>query len=158
MSEQEAVCYTFEAAVEMAVKMENDGFRHYLEVIRRVKNKAAQEILKDSALDELEHKHQLEKALLDGNMRTDEAMTRPVPTMNLDYVLNKKGLGPDPDIREVLAYAIHLEKGSLDFYQRMAQGCAGAPMASLFDRLLADESRHLEVLEDLYEQHFMKEN
>ena len=24
------VCYTFEAAVEMAVKMEDEGFRHYL--------------------------------------------------------------------------------------------------------------------------------
>jgi hypothetical protein len=31
-------------------------------------------------------------------------------------------------------------------------------MASLFDRLLADESRHLQSLEDLYEEHFLTEN
>jgi rubrerythrin len=53
------VCYTFEAAVEMAVKMEDEGFRHYLAAIRKVQNKGAREILKEAALDELDHKLQL---------------------------------------------------------------------------------------------------
>jgi rubrerythrin len=77
--------------------------------------------------------------------------------MNLGYVLAKKELTPESDGREALAYAIHLEKGSIDFYQRMSQGCSGAPMAHVFDRLLADETRHLQSLEDLYEQHFLPE-
>jgi rubrerythrin len=152
------VCYTFEAAIEMAVKMEDEGFRHYLEAIRKVQNKGAREILKEAALDELEHKLQLEKALVEGTMASPEGMTRPVQTMNLDYALAKKELGPNSDAREALAYAIHLEKGAIDFYQRMAQGCSGAPMAPLFDRLLADESRHLQSLEDMYEEHFLTEN
>ncbi|HEY6873784.1 MAG TPA: ferritin family protein [Geobacteraceae bacterium] len=157
MSEQAQVCYTFEAAVEMAVKMEDEGFRHYLDAIRKVRSKGAKEVLRDAALDELEHKHQLEKALLEGNMAGAEELARPVPTMNLDYVLVKKELTPDSDAREAMAYAIHLEKGSIDFYQRMAKGCAGAPMAPVFARLLADESKHLQSLEDLYEQHFLPE-
>jgi rubrerythrin len=157
MSELGQVCYTFEAAIEMAVKMEEDGFRHYLEAIRIVRSKGAKEILRDAALDELEHKHQLEKALLDGNMAGNDELSRAVPTMNLDYVLAKKELTSDSDGREALAYAIHLEKGSIDFYTRMSQGCSGAPMAPLFARLLADETRHLQSLEDLYEQHFLPE-
>ncbi|HLO26633.1 MAG TPA: ferritin family protein [Geobacteraceae bacterium] len=157
MNEQGQVCYTFEAAIEMAVKMEDEGFRHYLAAIRKVSNKGAKEILRDAALDELEHKHQLEKALLEGNMGGSAELDRPVPTMNLDYVLVKKELTPESDTREALAYAIHLEKGSIDFYKRMSQGCAGAPMAPVFDRLLADETRHLQSLEDLYEQHFLPE-
>ena len=157
MNEQGQVCYTFEAAIEMAVQMEDEGFRHYLAAIRKVKNKGAKEILRDAALDELEHKHQLEKALLEGNMGGDAELNRPVPTMNLDYALAKKELTPESDTREALAYAIHLEKGSIDFYKRMSQGCAGAPMAPVFDRLLADETRHLQSLEDLYEQHFLPE-
>ena len=152
------VCYTFEAAVEMAVKMEDEGFRHYLAAIRKVQNKGAREILKEAALDELEHKLQLEKALVEGSMAGPEELTRSVPTMNLDYVLVKKELGPDSNSRDALVYAIHLEKGAIDFYKRMAQGCAGAPMAPLFDRLLADESRHLQSLEDMYEEHFLSEN
>ena len=157
MSEHGEVCYTFEAAVEMAVKMEDEGFRHYLEAIRKVEAKAAREILRDAAFDELEHKHQLEKALVDGHMKGDGGMAKPVPTMNLNYVLAKKELKQDSDAREALAYAIHLETGSIDFYKRMAAGCAGAPMGNLFQQLLADESRHLQALEDLYEQHFMPE-
>jgi len=152
------VCYTFEAAVEMAVKMEDDGFRHYLAAMRVVKNKGAREILRDAALDELNHKHILEKALVDGHMGGGETLSKPVPTMNLDYVLAKQELRHDSDAREALAYAIHLEKGAIDFYRRMSTGCAGAPMAKLFDQLLADESRHLQSLEDMYEDHFMTEN
>jgi rubrerythrin len=157
MSEQGEVCYTFEAAVEMAVKMEDEGYRHYLEAIRKVQSKGAKEILRDAALDELEHKHQLEKALVEGHMKGEAELSRPVPTMNLNYILAKKELSPNSDAREALAYAIHLETGSIDFYKRMSQGCSGAPMATLFERLLADESRHLQSLEDMYEQHFMPE-
>jgi rubrerythrin len=158
MTNQGQACYTFEAAVEMAVSMENAGFRHYLDALKKVKDRGAREILREAALDELEHKHQLEKALVDGQMGSGDGLGQPVPTMNLGYVLAKKELRPDSDAREALAYAIHLEKGSIDFYQRMSEGCAGAPMAGLFQRLLADESRHLQSLEDLYEQHFLTEN
>lgn len=158
MSEQGDVCYTFEAAIEMAIKMEEEGFRNYLGAIRKVTNKGAREILREAALDELDHKCELEKALVQGNMEGSATMGKTVPTMHLDYVLVKKELTPDSDTREALVYAIHLEKGSIDFYKRMAQGCAGAPMAALFDRLLADETRHLQSLEDMYEEHFMTEN
>jgi rubrerythrin len=78
--------------------------------------------------------------------------------MNLDYVLAKKELNANSSPQEALAFSIHLEKGAIDFYRRMASGCAGAPMGNLFTRLLADESRHLQSLEDLYEEHFMTEN
>ncbi|GFO53070.1 ferritin [Geomonas sp. Red276] len=152
------VCYTFEAAIEMATKMEDEGFRAYLGALKIVKDKAAREIFKEAALDELEHKHQLEKALIDGEMKGGGGLQQPVPTMNLDYVLAKREVRPEMDAREALAYAIHLEKGSIDFYQRMSRGCEGAPMAKIFQQMLADETRHLQSLEDLYECHFMAEN
>ena len=158
MAVQGDVCYTFEAAIEMATKMEDEGFRAYLSALRIVKDRAARQIFKEAALDELEHKHQLEKALIDGEMKGDAGLQQTVPTMNLDYVLAKRELRSDSDAREALAYAIHLEKGSIDFYQRMSQGCEGAPMAVLFKQMLADETRHLQSLEDLYECHFMAEN
>ena len=158
MAEQGDVCYTFEAAIDMATKMEDEGFRAYLAALRIVKDKAARQIFKEAALDELEHKHQLEKALVDGEMKGGSELPQPVPTMNLDYVLAKRELRAESDAREALAYAIHLEKGSIDFYDRMSRGCEGAPMAVLFKKMLADESRHLQELEDLYERHFMAEN
>jgi len=158
MSEQGAVCYTFEAAVEMAIEMEEEGFRNYLNAIRMVKHKGAREILKESALDELAHKCSLEKALLEGQMEGAETMERQIPTMTIGSFLAKKELTPLSDTREALAYAIHLEKGAIEFYRKLSQGCAGAPMGKIFDKLLTDESRHLQQLEDLYEEHFMTEN
>lgn len=151
------VCYTFEAAIEMAAQMEEEGFRSYLAALRIVKDRAARQIFKEAALDELEHKHQLEKWLVEGEMKGAD-LQQAVPTMNLDYVLAKRELRADSDAREALAYAIHLEKGSIEFYQKMSQGCEGAPMAVLFKQMLADETRHLQALEDLYECHFMAEN
>jgi len=158
MAEQGDVCYTFEAAIEMAAQMEDEGFRAYLAALKIVKDKAARQIIKEAALDELEHKHQLEMALVEGEMKGGAELHKQVPTMNLDYVLAKRGLRPESDAREALAYAIHLEKGSIEFYQRMSKGCEGAPMAVLFQKMLADETRHLQELEDFYECHFMAEN
>lgn len=157
MSENQ-FCYTFDAAVEKAIEMENEGFRTYLAAIRKVTNKGAREILRDNALDELEHKHQLEKALLDGRMEGDATLDQIIPTMHLDYILKKEELGPNSGVREAIIYAIHLEKGAVDYYSKVAIGCAGAPMGQLFARLQKEESRHLQALEDMYEEHFMTEN
>ena len=157
MSEQGDVCYTFEGALEMAISMEHEGFRNYLEALRKVKSKAAKAVLRDAALDELAHKYELEKALIEGHI-TEGALEKPLPTMNLDSVLAKKELRPDSDAREALAFAIHLENGAIQFYKKMANACAGAPMGKLMERLVADESRHLQQLEDLYEEHFLTEN
>lgn len=151
-------CYTFDAAMELAITMEEVSFRHYLEAIRLVKSKNAREILRGFAIDELEHKHSIERALLDGRMGGERDMKRPLTTMGLDYMLEKKVLRPDSDIREVMAYAIHLEKEAVDFYHRISDGCAGAPMAGIFQMLLVDENRHIQAIEELYEANFLTNN
>lgn len=156
--ENDQVCYTFDAALEMAITMEEEGFRNYLSAIRQLTNKGAKELMRENALDELDHKHQLEKALLDGRMDGADDLDKPIPTMRLDYLFKKQELGSHSGVREALIYAIHLEKGAVDFYGRVSNGCAGAPMGKLFSQLLQEESRHLQSLEDLYERHFMTEN
>lgn len=152
------VCYTFDAAIEMAIKMEEEGFRNYLAAIRQLTIKGAKDLMRGNALDELNHKHQLEKALLDGRMEGGSDLDKPVPTMHLDYVFKKQDLTPQSNVREALVYAIHLEKGAVDFYGTVLKGCEGAPMGKLFAQLYQEESRHLQSLEDLYEEHFMTEN
>jgi rubrerythrin len=158
MSLEEGVCYTYDAALEKAIEMEEEGFRNYLHAIKIVKDRQAKLILRDAAADELDHKQKLEMALLEGHNKSSEEMSQQVPTMNLDYVFEQKEITPDADARQSLAYAIHLEKGAVDFYQRLLKGCEGAPMAPLFKRLLADETRHLKTLEDFYERYFLTEN
>ena len=154
----EGVCYTFEAAIEKAIEMEENGFRSYLRAIAILKNKHARAVLRDAALDEMRHKQELEKALLNGTMEGSAGMQTGVQTMNLSYTLGQQELNPDADVRQALAYAIHLEKEAIDFYRRMIEGCEGAPMVPVFQQLLNDEARHLRQLEDMYEEHFLTEN
>lgn len=152
------VCYTFDAAVEMAIKMEEEGFRNYLAAIKQLSSKGAKEILRENALDELNHKHQLEKALLDGRMDGGASLDQKIPTMHLDYLFKKQEMTAESGVREALIYAIHLEKEAVEFYGNVASGCEGAPMGKLFKQLHTEESRHLQKLEDMFEQHFMAEN
>lgn len=158
MGLEEGVCYTYEAALEKAIEMENEGFRNYLHAISVVKDRQAKAILREAAIEELEHKQRLEMALLEGHDVNAAELQKEIPTMNLNYVFEQKEIAPDADARTSLAYAIHLEKGAVDFYKRLMNGCEGAPMAALFKRLLADETRHLSDLEEFYEKHFLTEN
>lgn len=152
------ICYTYEGALEAAIAMEEEGFRNYLRALRTVQQKGAREILRENALDELNHKHQLEKALVEGQMSASGELGHQIPTMNLGYVLKKAELGADSTVREALIYAMQLEKEAAEFYRKAGEGCAGAPMAALFERLHREESSHLQALEDMYEKHFMTEN
>lgn len=153
-----AVCMTFQGAIEAAIDLENQGFRHYLQALRTSRNPAAQAMLRDIAREELEHRHRLECALIEGAATDDLLFSQPVPTLGLDYLLARKALSPDSDVREVLVDAIHREKEACDFYRHLATACSGAPMASLFTSLGNDEARHLHDLEKLYEEHFLCEN
>ncbi len=151
-------CYTLEAALEKSIKMEDIAFRNFLNAIDQVKDRQGKALLRDAAREELKHKHRIENVLLDGHDKNISDLKKELPTMNLDYVFEQKTIGPDADARESLAYAIHLEKSEIAFYKAMINGCEGAPMAELFQSLLADESRHLQILEDFYERYFLTEN
>ncbi len=158
ISVQKGVCYTLEVALEKAIIMEERGFRNYIRAIQLVDDKQAKEILRDAAKEELEHKHRIELALLEGHDDHAAILSQELPTMNLDYVYDQKKIEPGADARTSLAYAIHLEKEAVDFYKALINGCEGAPMAGLFKRLLADETNHLKTLEDYYERLFLTEN
>lgn len=158
MSLEEGICYTYEAALEKAIEMEETAFRSYLDAITKVTDRQAKAILREAAIEELNHKQSLEMALLDGYDHNSVEIHQEIPSMNLNYVFEQKEIKPGSDGRTALAHAIYLEKCAVDFYKRLMSGCEGAPMAKLFQRLLADESRHLRELEDFYEKHFLTEN
>lgn len=152
------VCYTLEVALEKAIKMEEIAFRNFIRAIDLVKDRQAKAILREAAREELIHKHKIENVLLDGHDKNLSGLKKELPTMNLSYVFEQKTITPNADARESLVYAIHLEKSEMEFYRALIRGCEGAPMADLFQSLLADETRHLQILEDFYERYFLTEN
>ncbi|MBW1788698.1 MAG: ferritin, partial [Deltaproteobacteria bacterium] len=53
--------------------------------------------------------------------------------------------------------AIHDEKRAVDFYGKMAEQCGDAPMGGMYATLRDDELNHLTRLEELYENHYMRD-
>jgi rubrerythrin len=157
MEEFEEVCYTREGAISRAIEMEQQSFDVYQKAYELVEDRRAKQLVKELALEELEHKHTLEKAVFEEEIALHDAGMEEGPSMQLTLLLQKRPLGPDSTAQDVMIYAIHEEKRSVDFYGKMAHQCGAAPMAAMFNRLAKDEGKHLASLEELYESIFMPE-
>jgi rubrerythrin len=155
--ETEEVCYTREVALEKAIEMEVSSFEVYKTAYHKSKDPRAKDLIKDLALDELRHKFTLEKAFFEESIALHDSGASEGPLMELSLILEKKPLSDSATDQDVMIYAIHDEKRSLDFYKKMAQQCAGAPMEKMFRTLYQDEENHLAKLEALYESLYMQE-
>jgi rubrerythrin len=155
--EDRVVCYTKDAALKMAVELEHASFETYLKAYKLSHDLRAKMILKELALEELEHKYILEKAFFEEAVSLHDEGTEAVQSMRLTSFLTAKPLDENTTPQDVMIHAIHEEKRSVDFYDKMAHQCSGAPMASLFKRLYSDEAGHLARLEELYEKIYMAE-
>jgi len=159
MATQTNACFTFDAACDAAIEMETQIFQNFLQAVRIVKDKAATEILQEAASARLGIKHKLEEAALRGVLDEQEVKGA-VPIMNLAESIRCCDLhliGADASNRKALAYAIQMSKDALEFYRSMVEQCSGAPMARLFSALGNDQTRYLQELEDIYEEHFLTE-
>jgi len=155
--EMEEVCYTKEGALQKAIEMEQSSFETYLKIYKRTHDRRAKVLIKELALEELEHKYTLEKAFFEEAVALHDTGSDNIPSMKLTLFLKEKPLTEDSTPQDVMIHAIHEEKRSVDFYDRMANQCAGAPMAPMFKRLFQDESGHLAQIEELYEKIYMSE-
>jgi len=153
----EAVCYTLEAALEKAIEQEGKSFEIYRRALQIVKDPSARKLLKELAAEELEHRHALEKALVGETVALHGEEEKVGPTMNLTLFVQEKPLDENATPQDALAFAMHDEKRSVDFYQQMATQCGGAPMEDVFSKLQKDETKHLARLEETYEKLYMSQ-
>jgi rubrerythrin len=155
--ENEEVCYTREVALEKAIEMEMKSFQTYKEAYLKIREPHVKDLVKDLALEELEHKYILEKAYFEETVTLHEEGMKEGPSMKLSILLKEKPLEDDADDQDVMIHAIHDEKRAVDFYKKMAEQCSGAPMEEMFKRLYQDEEAHLVRLEEVYESIYMKD-
>ena len=153
----EAVCYTLEAALEKAIEQERNSFETYRQALKKVNDPQARTVLKELALEELEHKHILQRALIGEAVALHEKGEATGPTMNLTYFLQDKPLDPNSSPQDVMVHAIHDEKRSVDFYNQMVSQCEGAPMEEIFSKLHQEETTHLARLEEAYEKLYLSQ-
>jgi rubrerythrin len=152
----EEVCYTREGALEIAIEMEAKSFEVYKKAYFVSKNRLAKDLLRDLALDELRHKYILERAFFEETVLLQDSGVKEGPSMKLSLLFEERALNDRSSDQEVMLYAIHDKKRSVDFYRHMARECAGAPMEEMYLRLAEDEEGHLARLEEMYERTYLK--
>ena len=155
--ETKELCYTRDAALEKAIEMEANSFRLYKNAYRKVQDEAAKALIKELALEELEHKYALEKAFFEEVVSLHDKGLMEEPSMKFVVFLEEKPLGEQSGAQDVLTYAIHDEQRSVDFYKHFFSQCSGAPMEELFKRLAREEEKHLARLEETYERLYLPE-
>ncbi len=153
----EAVCYTLEGALEKAIEQEQKSFEIYRRALQIVKDPSARKLLRELAEEELEHRHALEKALVGETIALHDEEETAGPTMDLTLFVQEKPLDENATSQDALAFAMHDEKHSVDFYQQMATQCSGAPMEEVFSTFQKEETKHLARLEETYEKLFMSQ-
>lgn len=151
----ETVCYTLEGALEKAIEQEKNSVKLYREALKKVGDPHARAILKELAKEELEHRDALEKVLIEETLAHLDPEEPTGPSMELTTFLEEKRLNENSTAQDVMIYAIHEEKRSVEFYQQMASQCKGAPMEELFTKLHQQEAAHLTKLEETYEKLYM---
>jgi rubrerythrin len=107
MEDFEEVCYTREGAIERAIEMEQESFRVYRKAYDLVEDRRAKKLVKEFALEELEHKYTLEKAFLEEEVALHDSGMDQGPSMQLTLLLQKKPIGPDSSAQDVMIYSMH---------------------------------------------------
>lgn len=157
-SEMEEVCYTREAGLAKALEMATKSFESYKEAYPRLKNRSARKLIKEIALEALEHKYTLEKAFFEETVALQETGYDPGPSLQLTVMLEDRQLEDNATDQDIMIYAIHDKKRLVDFFKKMADQCGGAPMEGMFRRLSQEAEEHLHKLENLYETVYMPDN
>jgi rubrerythrin len=153
----EDVCYTQEAALEKAIQMESKSFEGFKIGYFKARDRIVKDLLKDLALDALRHKYTLEKAFFEDIVHLHDSGEKEGPSMKFSMLFEERPLKADASEQDVMIYAIHEKKRSVDFYGSMAQQCMAAPMGEMFRGLAEDEKGHLSRLEEFYESRFLKD-
>jgi rubrerythrin len=116
--ENEEVCYTREIALEKAIEMEMNSFQTYKKAYMKIREPRVKNLVKDLALEELEHKYILEKAYFEETVALHEEGMKEGLSMKLSLLLKEKPLEDDADDQDVMIHAIHDEKRSVDYYKK----------------------------------------
>lgn len=140
-------------ALNLAIGVENEGYKVYTEAANKTSNKLGKATLLAIAAKEQDHIKAIQKFAKDIN----QAITLINPRNKKEYIRpimaeikGELGVAPQPDKELEKAYrvAMGLEKKSFELYKKLA-GQADEPKVKVFfDFLMAEENMHYELLSE----------
>ncbi len=127
--------------LSFALRMEQGAMRRYTRMADQVKNRLAGAKLRYLAEEEREHARLLGQAIR-GLARPGKLRRAPISRAEV------AGFPHDDTPEASLRLALQAEKDSETFYRRCAERCRKAAARKLFERLVEQESRHAQLLQD----------
>ena len=143
-----------EAAVEFAIEKEQEAYDFYTEWSKKMEHEAIQQVFREFAVEELRHRdlltdvkagtRKLEKGGKVQDLKITDYFTRVTASEDMKY-------------QDALQLAIQREKGSIELYERLADSSDSDSLASLFETLAGEETKHKVRLETIYDDTFLRE-
>ncbi len=160
--------FSLQDIVCMAMENEEKGHRFYTKMSAKIKNKAAKDIFRKLALEEIEHKKAFHKLL---GMELEKQKENELDEATKTYLKAIIRADVFPEIDEsqgnnndydtpswALTIGIQAEKDSILIYQEMYNRIHFQPARELFSKLLEEEKMHLvELREQLEELEYKNE-
>jgi rubrerythrin len=121
----------------------------------KVEDKQGKKLLKELAREELGHKQTLEK--IDPE-EPGAFRSQTIPTGEFIEFSDAPAITKESTMQEVLRYAIGEELDAFNFYSSLAQQADNTTLRNLLNRIAAEEKKHKNKLEQMYDDMFQSEN
>ncbi|MBU8922586.1 MAG: ferritin family protein [Bacteroidales bacterium] len=140
---------------DYAIEKEKEARDFYLEWAGKIEKPAIQKVFTEFAAQEEGHMK------LFTSMKEGHAETRP-ETKAVDLHLTDYLIEAEPTenmgYREALRVAIQREQAAMDLYSAFAKATKSPEIASTMETLVAEETKHKNRLESIYDDDFYPEN
>jgi rubrerythrin len=141
-------------AVEMAMKMEQDGLDYYLEAAAKCPSESARHMFESFAADEKRHLEWVGR--MAQGLGVDMTQTS-MPLQSLRSVFDKvrgqldETAASTQDEKDAVAFALKMEAAGYKNYVAAAALATAPDAQAIFERLAAEESQHYQMLENTLE-------
>jgi len=137
---------TVNEILDRAIKVEEDSYRFYMDLIKIVKFTNVKETLKFLAEEELNH-----KKLLEGVKQGKTLVINPPKDLKLsDHLPKKTEVDENADIADILELAMSRERSEYEFYKKMEE--VSETNKELFKFLAQQEIAHKAKIEEIYDE------
>jgi len=142
---------TVNEILDRAIKVEEESYRFYMDLIKIVKFTNVKETLKFLAEEELNH-----KKLLEGVKQGKTLVINPPKDLKLsDHLPKKTEMDENADIADILELAMSRERSEYEFYKKMEE--VSETNKELFSFLAQQEIAHKAKIEEIYDEIVYKE-
>ena len=143
--------------LEIAIEKEIKAYDFYFNTSKKIESPSVKAMLLELAEKELNHRRLLKNVIHEGKY---QRLGKDIPkeSRGIAEFLAATELNENATAQEVMIFAIKEEEKAYNFYSNLKSHFAGTELEVLFNGLAEEEKGHKIMLEDDYEEQFLKEN